>query len=127
MGIGSYKKKVEAIDHHDLPTEPLPLLIPTLPTEISPDQAHPFDYASIPAPSHFVPMSSANTPGYPVASSAPVVTVYPDGSLLYRSKERASSANCLADRTHNSFLVDPIWSRHVFCGYSNTAAGSLCI
>jgi hypothetical protein len=74
MGIGFYKKKVEAFDHHDLPTEPLPLLIPTLPTEILPGQAQSFDYAGIAASSPFGPTLPANIPGYPVASSVPVAT-----------------------------------------------------
>jgi hypothetical protein len=80
MGIGSSKKKAEVLDHHDLPTEPLPLIIPTLLTDTVPGQAHPFDYVSIPAPSNFVPMLPTNIPGYPVVSSLIDSTVYQDGT-----------------------------------------------
>lgn len=72
MNIGSRKKSMEALDRHDLPTEPVPLLIPTLPTENLPGQADPFDYATVPASSSYisnVPQKSDNPPGYPLVPS----------------------------------------------------------
>jgi hypothetical protein len=85
MGIGFYKKKVGALDDHDLPTEPLPLLIPTLPTEILPGQVQPFDYAGTPMPAQFGSLLPANTPGYPIVASTPVAT----GSYIGTQNEPA--------------------------------------
>jgi hypothetical protein len=91
MNIESRKKSMEALDHHDLPTEPQPLLIPTLFTENLPGQADPFDYATIPAPLAYVPSASTNFPGYPGVARTPDV-VYAGQDVSDSSIEEESKS-----------------------------------
>jgi hypothetical protein len=79
MNIGSRKKSMEALDHHDLPTEPIPLRVPTLLTETLPGQADPFDYTTIPVSSSYTPIATTNVMGYPpIATGVAGSAIYPN-------------------------------------------------
>lgn len=110
MNIGSRKKSMEALDRHDLPTEPIPLLVPTLFTENLPGQVDPFDYATVPASSPYVrkvPVKPDTLPGSPAAPGIPDAT-YIDQSPSEEAESGSASSMVWQARRFIPFGLMPL-------------------